>query len=117
MRFRFLAERGIAAALLAAGILLPVAALARRRSGPPTALLFVSRGCARCLAAAAQFDSMTTRRGVRAVLVVDSGSWATVAPHVLLARDSGHALARALSIRAVPALVSVTAVVRYDFDR
>jgi hypothetical protein len=117
VRFRSLAERGIAAALLAAGILLPVAALARRRTGTPTALLFVSRGCAHCLAAAARFDSMTTRRGVRAVLVVDSGSWAAVAPHVMLARDSGHALARALSIRAVPALVSITAVVRYDFDR
>jgi hypothetical protein len=94
VRFRSLAERGIAAALLAAGILLPVAALARRRTGTPTALLFVSRGCGHCLAAAARFDSMTTRRGVRAVL-----------------------LARALSIRAVPALVSITAVVRYDFDR
>jgi hypothetical protein len=117
VRFRFVAERGIAVALLAAGVLLPVAALARRRTGTPTALLFVSRGCGHCLAAAARFDSLTTRLGVRAVLVVDSGSWAKVAPHVTLARDSGHALARALSIRAVPAFVSLTAVVRYDFDR
>ncbi len=100
-----------------AGILLPVAALARRHTGTRTALLFVSRGCSHCPAAAARFDSLTTRLGVRAILVVDSGSWTTVAPHVTLARDSNHALARALAIRAVPAFVSITAVVRYDFDR
>lgn len=117
MRFRFLAERCVAAALLAAGILLPAAALARRRTDPTITVLFVSRHCPACRAAAARLDSLAMRRAQRTVILADSGNWSRIAPHVRVASDSGHVLARLLGIAAAPALVTVTAVVRYDFDR
>jgi hypothetical protein len=113
VRNRVLIERAVAAALLASGVVLPVAALARRKGPEPTELLFVARGCPHCQAAAARFDSAAARLRVRALLVVDSGSWSRVAPHVPVARDAEHLLARALGIRAVPAFVSVIATVHY----
>jgi hypothetical protein len=51
------------------------------------------------------------------VIVADSGNWSRLAPHLGVAIDSGRVLARVLGIAAAPAWVTVTAVVRYDFDR
>jgi thioredoxin-like negative regulator of GroEL len=101
-----IAERWVAAALFAAGVILPAAALARRRADPPITLLFVSRRCPACQRAAARLDTAQ-------LLVADSGNW----PHARVVYDSSHVLSRALGIAAVPALVTVTAVVRYDFAR
>jgi hypothetical protein len=109
--------RIIAAALLTAGILLPAAALARRRTDPPITLLFVSRRCPACRTAAARLDSVVRHRANRAVILADSGDWSRLAPHVRVATDSGHALARLFGVAAEPAVVSVTAVVRYDLER
>jgi hypothetical protein len=118
VRLRFLAERCVAAALLAAGLLLPAAALVRRRADPAITLLFVGHHCAACQAAAARLDSLAQlRRARRVVIVADSGNWSRLAPHLGIAIDSGHALARVLGIAAAPAWVTVTAVVRYDVDR
>lgn len=85
------------AALIAAGIILPATALARRRADPPTLLLFVRHDCPYCLAAVARFDSSAARH---AIIVADSGA--------------GRALARALGVAAVPALVTIIASVRYQ---
>jgi len=118
VRRRFIAERCVAAALLAAGILLPAAALVRRRADPTTTLLFVSHRCAACRTAAARLDSLAQlRRAPRVVIVADSGNWSRLAPHLGVAIDSGRVLARVLGIAVAPAWVTVTAVVRYDFDR
>ena len=117
MRRRHVAERSIAAALFAAGVILPAAALVRRRPDPPHVLLFVSHRCSACETAAARLDSLVTRHAQRAVILADSGNWSRIAPHVRVALDSGHVLMRALGVAAVPALVTVTAVVRYDFAR
>jgi thioredoxin-like negative regulator of GroEL len=96
----------VAAALFAAGVILPAAALARRRTDPPITLLFVSRRCPACQIAAARFDTAQ-------LVVADSGNWA----HGRVLYDSNHVLLRALGIAAVPALVAITAVVRYDVAR
>lgn len=100
MRRRHIAERCVVAALLAAGVILPAAALARRRADPPALVLFIRRGCPHCAAAAVRFDSLPNRH---AIIDADSGS--------------GRALARLLGVAAVPALVTISAVVRYDFAR
>ncbi len=88
------------AALFAAGVILPAAALARRRPDPPALVLFVRRGCPHCAVAAARFDSSPTQH---AIIDADSGA--------------GRVLARVLGVAAVPALVTISAVVRYDFAR
>lgn len=84
------------AALVAAGVILPAAALARRRADPPALVLFVRHDCPYCIAATAHFDASASRH---AIIAADSGA--------------GRALARALGVAAVPALVSISAVVRY----
>jgi hypothetical protein len=117
MRYRLLVERGLAAALLAAGLALPALAVARRHVDSPTVLLFVNRNCPHCVQSAIRFDASAFRLGVRAVLVADSGNWARVAPHIARMFDADHTLARALGIRAVPALVTLRAAVRYDVGR
>ena len=77
-------------------------------------MLFVNRRCPHCFAAAARFD---VAQAPRRLLVADSGDWSRVVPHVRVMYDSSRALARALGVAAVPALVTVTTVVRYDFAR
>ena len=117
MRTRFLTGRLVVATLVTAGLLLPAVALARRRADPPIALLFVSRRCAACRTAATRLDALVIRRGIHAIVLADSGDWSRIAPHVRVAIDSGHVLARVFGIAAEPALASVTATVRYDLDR
>jgi hypothetical protein len=114
---RRVAARIVAAVLLAAGLALPAVALARRRVESPTVLLFVNRNCPHCVQSAARFDASAFRLGVHAVLVADSGNWGRVAPHIPRMLDADHTLARALAIRAVPAMVTLRAAVRYDVGR
>jgi hypothetical protein len=141
-------ERVLAAALVLAGAGLPVAALVRRHRdtdrrwidapalravrgdpslAPPVAVLYVSRRCGHCAAAAARFDSITARRAVRAVIVTGEPAesagaligWAAALRlrHAALALDTGRHLGRAVALRAVPASISITGAAgraRYD---
>jgi hypothetical protein len=83
----------------------------------PVALLYIDRSCAHCRPAAIRFDSLVRRTRVSAYIVSndrrDSGAalerYAALAGvrATGLALDTGHALAHAERLAAVPALVLV----------
>lgn len=82
----------------------------------PAVLLYIDRRCSHCRTAAARLDSVGRATGARAVLVAgeprDSADalahyGAALGLHATLALDTGHVLARAAAIEAVPVLVAV----------
>jgi hypothetical protein len=82
----------------------------------PAVLLYVDRRCSHCRTAAARLDSVGRATGARAVLVAGEPSdsagalvryGAALGLRATLALDTGHVLARAAGVQAVPVLLFV----------